>query len=141
MKQAFTPEGAANVLAHLYALPDDALQMEAQAFAHHLKDWLRTHFELNSHQEAYLAQLNEQATDFYAQLGGFAMRHRLPITLDVAPKESVESVKSVKSVKKGDKDDQGKIVYTKSTVTAVANGRGEILPEGELVYCIRYNLL
>lgn len=125
MKQPFTPEGAANVLASLYKLPDNALMLEAQAFSQHLKLWLRQHFELNAHQEAYLAQLNEQATTFYAQLGGFAMQYRLPITLNVAAKEP-------------DKDDQGKIVYTNSTVTPVANAQGEMMPEGELCYCVRY---
>lgn len=128
MKQPFTPEGAANVLARLYALPDDALQMEAQAFAHHLKDWLRAHFELNAHQEAYLEQLNAEATTFYAQQGSFCMANRLPIKLEVAPKQATTN----------GKDDQGKIVYTENKATAIANSEGELLAEGTLYYHIRY---
>jgi len=135
MKQPFSPEGAANVLASLYQLPDDALNLEAQAFNADLKNWLRQHFELNSHQAEYLEQLNPEATAFYAQQGSFAMQHRLPISLDVAAKENADEEDPEEE---GDKDKQGKIVYTKSSVTAVADGEGTMLPEGALYYYIRY---
>ena len=127
MKQPFTPEGAANMLAALYNLSDPALKIEALAFTHDLKMWLSVHFELNSHQELYLQQLNESATEFYAQLGGFALINRLPITLDVAPLPTDPP-----------KDDQGKIVYTLSSLNATANGEGGSVATGELTYCIRY---
>lgn len=130
MKQPFTPEGAANVLANLYALPNDELQLEAQAFGHNLKQWLVQHFELNAHQEAYLEQLNAEATTFYAQQGSFCMANRLPIKLEVAPKQATTNGNG--------KDDQGKIVYTENKATATANDKGEMLAEGALYYHIRY---
>lgn len=128
MKQAFTPEGAATVLANLYNLSDHALKIEALVFTHDLKMWLREHFALNTHQELYLEQLNESATDFYAQLGGFALSNRLPITLDVAPL----------ATEPPPKDEQGKIVYTLTSLGTAANGEGKSVAAGELTYCIRY---
>lgn len=131
MKEQFTAEGAAKLVANLYQLPQKDLANEAAAFSRDLKTWLSEHFELNTHQVVYLAKLNEQACDFYAQLGGFAMLHRLPIALDVAALATDPPPSE-------DTDEQGKIVYTKNSMTTVANGEGEMQPVGELTYCIRY---
>ncbi|WAC39045.1 hypothetical protein [Pedobacter sp. SL55] len=130
MKHAFTPGGAAKVLANLYALTDSALAIEAQAFSNDLKNWLHQHFELNSHQTLYLAQLNPEATGFYATQGAFALQNRLPIYLEVGEHESQDGEEGG--------NNQGKIIYTKGSATAVTDGQGQLFAEGELYYCIRY---
>lgn len=130
MKQAFTKEGAAKVLANLYQLSQDELEKEAVALREDFKRWLSTKFEMNTHQTAYLEKLNPKAGEFYGQMGSFALQHRLPITLDIAAKD--EDTPPAKD------DEQGKIVYTKNSTTAVANDKGEMQAVGELSYCIRY---
>lgn len=123
-KPSFTPAGVEQVLQGLYAQSNQIIEEEAKALRADLRNWLAQHFELNPHQQEFINKLHNDAIAHYAHLGAFAINNRLPVTLAVAPKD--------------EDDEQGKIVYTDTNVTPVANGTGSYTTTGGLTYHIRY---
>ena len=108
-KFPFKNEGATELVAALYALPDAALHVEADEAHANFADWLLKHFTFEPSQVAYLGSMSTSLLDFMGAQVAMAMRHRLSLTL-------------VKPEYKGLRD--SKLIETKSNIDADGDGSG-----------------
>lgn len=119
----FTSEGASALIAALYALPDAALQQEANHVNADFAGWLISKFELEPSQIAYLAGMSATLLSFMASQISFAMRHRLKLAL-------------VKPLQRSTRDT--KLIETKTKIDAGGDGDGSENAEGEVIVEISY---
>lgn len=122
-KFPFTSEGAAALVASLYAMGDTALQAEALAAQTDFSAWLISHFDFDSSQVAYLSGMSSHLLGYMGAQVGMALWHRLPLTL-------------VKPLSRGLVD--SKLIETKSKIDADGDSEGEENAEGYVTVTISY---
>lgn len=88
MAYPFTPTGASDLLAALYALSDADLQIEADALRSDFKSWVETKFTLDSDQTAYLNGMNDNMTHYLSEQCHLCLINRLTINLEKPPTPS-----------------------------------------------------
>lgn len=123
-KIPFTPQGFATLQAELYALPDPALQAEADAVFNDYVSWVQDHVILNADQVTYLEGL---AAVFIAQLASrasIAFINRLPLILVLPPNYSATDV--------------GKWFLDGSTIVALNSPGQAVTATGELIYEMQF---
>lgn len=107
-KPPLSPSGIESLQDSLYALPDDLLLAEADAFEQDMSVWVRAHFSLNAHQEHFLDHhLSLPFVDYVEVRVSFAMRHRLPVHYTI--EGSIPTLRD---------DDQGKILQGNDRTSA-----------------------
>ena len=125
-KKQFTSVGVQALQQELYALSDDALQVEANAARSEFQDWLIDHFELTNSQKAYVDNLDP---DFIAHASGLVSHyigHRLPMSLNAeAPPED-------------DDEGRGKLILFNESQQVVYRQTEGALATGHLQVSIRY---
>ncbi|WP_028296199.1 hypothetical protein [Olivibacter sitiensis] len=85
-KPTLDPNGVQQVLAALYALPDAALQTEADTLAADFQGWLHTHFELTAEQGLFIdTKMTVGFLGYVATHVPYVLVHRLPIHYTVPP--------------------------------------------------------
>ena len=122
-KFPFTSEGAAELVAALYALPDAELQMEAAEANADFGLWLVKHFAFEPSQVAYLGSMSPTLLSFMGAQVAMAMRHRLKLEL-------------VKPLNKGLRD--SKLIETKSKIDAEGDDSGGENADGSVIIEISY---
>ncbi|WP_293298547.1 hypothetical protein [Pedobacter sp. UBA4863] len=122
-KFPFTSEGAAELVAALYALPDAALQAEAAEANADFSGWLLKHFAFEASQVAYLGSMSQTLLSFMGTQVAMAMRHRLKLEL-------------IKPLNKGLRD--SKLIETKSKIDADGGADGEENASGSVTVEISY---
>lgn len=130
-KQPFDENGLQQLLNELYALPDQELSEQAYAFRNQPKLWINGHFELDQQQLHFLEEMSPEATTFLAQQGGFAIEHRLPITLTKINQPQDAGGKE-------DEPKQDKWFTTKSSLSASAAIDGQSTAGGSLELEVAY---
>ncbi len=128
-KQPFDEDGLQVVLSTLYSLPDDDLREEAYALRNHPKLWIYGHFDLDEQQLAFLENLSATVNTFLGQQGGFAIEHRLPITL---------SKTEVPKTTRQDGKEDDKWFKPISNLAIDTNGQGQCIASGSLDLKITY---
>ena len=124
-KFPFTSEGAAELVAALYALPDPALQTEAADANADFAEWLLKHFAFEPSQVAYLGSMSPTLLSFMGAQVAMAMRHRLPLTL-------------VKPLTKAAALRDSKLIETKSNIDTDGDGNGGENASGSVSIEISY---
>lgn len=122
-KQPFTNVGFINQQTVLYALPNEQLFLVADDIALNFKQWMNEHFELDSTQVQFLANLDNRAIHFLATQTNIAVANRLQITLE-KPED--------------DDDKTGKIIKPKSNFIAIDSVNGTYQVTGDLRIEIYY---
>jgi len=122
-KFPFTSEGAAELVAALYALPDAELQMEAAEAHTDFAQWLLKHFLFEPAQVAYLGDMSPNLLSFMGGQVSIAMRHRLPLRL-------------IKPLNSGLRD--SKLIETKSNIAASGGSSGSESASGSVTVAISY---
>ncbi len=125
MKYPFTNAGFIALQQQLYQLDDQSLSAEANLIQTNFGQWLFSNFELSPNQQSFFSQLNASAVALYGSETAFAVANRLMVTLD-------------KDEKDKDKDEQGKIIWSTSSLSAKA-GINSFEPSGTLTFYIRYS--
>ncbi|MPT36344.1 MAG: hypothetical protein E2604_14965 [Flavobacterium sp.] len=80
-KQPLTPVGVQNKLTELYALADLALQTEALTIQSFFKEWVKANFTLNTKQDEYLDNLNNQIAAYFGSQCSICFSNKLPIDI------------------------------------------------------------
>lgn len=124
-KFPFTEEGFQALQKELYQLNDDMLAAEADQIKDSFTAWLPSRFELAQKQIDFLNKQNKAYVVFMAAQTSFAVGNRLPVAM---AKEDAAA----------NGDDQGKIVYTKSSLTASNAHPTGFVAGGELLFLISY---
>lgn len=122
MKYPFTNEGFVALQEQLQHLDNQSLSQEANVIRSDFSQWLLTNFELDHQQQTFLTQLASSALSLYGAQTAFAIENRLTVALDKDEK---------------DKDEQGKVIWDSSSLTAKA-GMNSFEPSGTLTFYIRY---
>lgn len=122
MKYPFTNEGFVALQAQLHQLDNQALANEAKLIQADLGQWLQSKFEFSPQQQTFLSNLPSSAVALYSAETAFAVENRLMVTLDKDEK---------------DKEEQGKIIWDKSSLSA-RSGMNGIEASGTLTFYIRY---
>ncbi|WP_353196916.1 hypothetical protein [Parapedobacter defluvii] len=124
-KKPFTSVGVQALQQELYALPDDALHVEASAARDEFQEWLLAHFELTDKQMHYIETLD---SDFVEQASGLVSHyvgHRLPMSLNAeTPPEEDEG--------------RGKLILFNESQQVVYRQLEGSLATGHLQVTIRY---
>ncbi|MGY3055238.1 hypothetical protein ACVWYG_003453 [Pedobacter sp. UYEF25] len=105
----FTNEGFQDLQQQLYVLTDLELESEAAEIRTDFIAWMISNFALQPSQLIFIGGIEVKAARWLAEQTAFAIENRLPISLQ---KETPE-----------EDDEQGKIIWPKSTLTATA-GQG-----------------
>ena len=108
-KYPFNNGGFQDLQQQLYVLTDVELEVEAAAIRTDFINWMDSNFDLQPAQLMFIAAIDVKAARWLAEQTAFAIENRLPISLQ---KETAE-----------EDDEQGKIIWPKSTLTATA-GQG-----------------
>ena len=108
MKKPFTPAGLQELLDTLYALSDDALQLEAATLAADLRTWLANNFILLPDQLSYLAAVDNRQISNAAADGQYFITNRLAIIM----------LKEEKPATAAKGDSEGKFFGLKRTKTS-----------------------
>lgn len=124
-KFPFNPAGLSALLAELYQLSDEALAVEALQIDHAFDSWVAAHFSLTERQLAYLHAIDPKAKKFLAFNGSFAVGNRLPIVLHISGEANGS-------------DEQGKIIWPKSSLSARSGGGSSFAAAGSLTIDIIY---
>lgn len=124
MKYPFTNAGFIALQQQLHQLDDQSLLTEANLIQTNFGQWLFSKFELSPSQQFFFSQLNASAVSLYSSETAFAVANRLMVTLDKEDKDK-------------DKDEQGKIIWSISSLSARA-GINSFEPSGTLTFYIRY---
>src|SRR5690554_885057 len=77
----FTPQGVQDKLDTIYALPDEALLLEANEIEVNFVDWMKSNFLLDAYQTDFLESIAEEAINYYGSQCALCFRHRLEIIL------------------------------------------------------------
>ncbi|HRB71506.1 MAG TPA: hypothetical protein PK776_06620 [Flavobacterium sp.] len=80
-KQPMTEVGVQNKLTELYLLSETALQTEALTVQAYFKEWVKANFTLNTKQDEYLDNLNNQIADYFGSQCSVCFSNKLPVTL------------------------------------------------------------
>lgn len=124
-KPHLTPSGVQELLDTLYALPDALLAGEAEALGTDFKGWIRHHFLLTPHQEAFLEdEVTPAFVDYVSLRVPFALLHRLPITFTVHDVPTTHGDGQRKDEKELGKIVTGKDKTSQSTGTGSSGTRG-----------------
>ncbi|MDQ8005257.1 MAG: hypothetical protein REI64_10690 [Pedobacter sp.] len=121
----FTTAGAAELMQALYGLDDVALKQEADLVLADFSSWLISKFNFDDSQVNYLNGMSKILLQFTGSQVSFAMRHRLPITLEKPLQRSVSARDT-------------KLIETKTKIDASGDGDGNENAEGEVVIEISY---
>ncbi len=106
-KYPFSNEGFQGLQQQLYALTNADLDAQAVAIRTGLSAWMDLNFELQPSQLQFINSLETKAVRWLAEQTAFAIENRLPISL-------------TKDTPTENDDEQGKIIWPKSTLTATA---------------------
>lgn len=126
-KFPFTATGFTQLQEQLYLLPDAQLEAEAAQIQHNFDDWMASHFELSAAQLLFLSAIDNRLHALLAAQTSFAVGNRLPILL-------------LKANPVAEGDEQGKIIWPKSTLTAIWGPNTTYMPSGILEIHIDYRL-
>lgn len=80
-QQPFTSEGAALLISELYSLPQQQLQLQADAAKANLRSWLQNHFVLDANQVSYINAIDNAWIDYTGNQLWLALSNRLPVEL------------------------------------------------------------
>lgn len=123
LKYPFSNEGFILLQQTLYYLNDAALAATTTAIRQDFKQWLAETFELRDSQQQFLFSIDERSAQRFGQETAFAIENRLPILLKKEPKSH--------------KDEQGKIIWDVSTLSAQSGSKG-FQASGMLCFHIAY---
>lgn len=126
-KFPFTATGFIRLQEQLYLLTASQLEAEAAQIQHDFDDWMATHFELSAQQLRFLTAIDSRLHALLAAQTSFAVGNRLPILL-------------LKADPPAEGDEQGKIIWPKSTLTAIGGINTPYMPSGMLEIHIDYLL-
>lgn len=118
-----TTDGAAALIAQLYALPDAQLQLEALSAHANFGEWLLQKFQLETSQVAYLSGMSLPYLNYIGANVAYAMLNRLELVL-------------LKPLEKGLRDT--KLIETKVTTNSTGDGNGNNSANGSVVFEISY---
>lgn len=124
IKFPFDNAGFVALQTQCYQLTDEALRLEAEKISTDFDLWMADNFELTARQLAYLLAIDARAKSLLAFDTSFAIGNRLPISLHVEGEPNG--------------DDQGKIIWPKSSFTAHSGGSIGYEAGGTLQINIRY---
>lgn len=124
-RQPFNESGLQLLLAELYALPNERLNVESMLLREAPKAWIERHFLLNDAQQKFLDHMPGRVLAFIGEQGSFAIGNRLEVLLE---KEREPS---------GD-DDQDKLFKPKSNLFISTDNQGNTIAGGNLVLEIKY---
>lgn len=122
-KYPFSNEGFTLLQQALYHQDDASLATAAALVRKDFRAWLIAHFELRESQQQFLLHIDERSAQRFAQETAFAIENRLAILLKKEPKAH--------------KDEQGKIIWDVSTLTAQSGSSG-FKASGTLCFHIAY---
>lgn len=124
-KFPFTTAGFNALQQQLYALTDQALLVESEHIKNNFTVWMAAHFSLSEKQLLFLNAIDERAKSLISFETSFAVGNRLPVLLQKAepPAEGEE---------------QGKIIWPKSTLSAAWGTQTPYQPSGTLTIHIDY---
>lgn len=112
--QPMTPTGVQLKLDELYALPDSALQAEAEALRADYQGWITANFSLTTEEQTNLANLNAKFVEYVAFNSAFAMEFRLPIPLTTINPQAASKLVRTASALVVTNDDTGGITASGS---------------------------
>jgi hypothetical protein len=124
-KFPFNEAGFIALQEELYQLSDDLLTAQAKQIETTFENWVMTNFELSQSQIDFMKNLDQRYLGFMASQTSFAVGNRLPVSL--AKEDPPAST-----------DEQGKIVYTKSSLTASNAQPTGFVAGGDLLFMITY---
>ncbi|RZK51249.1 MAG: hypothetical protein EOO91_21100 [Pedobacter sp.] len=125
-KFTFNNEGFQALQSELHQLSDEDLAKEALQIEANFTQWVGTNFYLDESQLSYLGAIDPRAQRLLAFNTGFAIANRLPISLN--------------KMENATEEEQGKIIWPKSSLTATSGGRDGFTASGELEINIRYEV-
>lgn len=132
-KYPFTNAGFQALQIELYALSNPELHLEAEKIRADFKSWMNGHFILSQDQLQFLSNINDEARTFIAFQTSFAVKNRLPVYLNKILKNPGIQINA------GEEPPvDGKIIRTKSKLTAGSDNQGGFNPSGELEIEISY---
>ncbi|MBB2146920.1 hypothetical protein GM921_15555 [Pedobacter sp. LMG 31464] len=108
----------------LYNLNDEVLKIEADLVLNDFDYWMNNHFELSVNQLCFLKCIDARAKPLITFNTSFAIENRLLIILNKA--------------RNSNSDEQGKIIWHKSTLTASSGGNTGYRASGTLEINIAY---
>lgn len=111
-KAPFNSLGVSQLISVLYALSNEALNLELSDFEIDPRKWLAAHFNFTESQIAYLAQMDSLFLDNMALEIGDHLENREPVAL-------------LKEDRPKDGDDRGKLLqfsYTSKDIYSLASG-------------------
>lgn len=123
-KLPFTCKGFQDLQDQLYLQSDDALMQEAKKIQDDFTSWMDEHFELRQTQLLYLISIDKRVLMLIAFETSFAIANRLPIRLNKGEAFNDEQ--------------QGKIIWPKSTIVAFSGDKGQYFAKGALEINIEY---
>ena len=120
----FSTVGVEDMLTQLYALPDAALFLQAEAIKLGFKLWIKDHFVLTENQIRFLTSMSHEVSKSYAEQCSFCFLHRLNVKLisPVPPQVS----------------GYAKWIGSGSTVAVKTDAAGETLISGTLTFTVSY---
>lgn len=121
-----TPEGAAEKLADLYALPDLELAVQAMAIAVDFKAWIKSNFSLTPAQVTYVDGMNASASRFFGAQCSACFLNRINIEL-VYPEPPTTP-------------GYAKWTGSESKVRMATDGNGNMQLTGSLIFTISYEV-
>lgn len=123
-KFPFDNAGFLALQTQLYQWSDEALTRESEKIRADFDLWMAANFELSERQRAYLLSIDARAKLLLAFDTSFAIENKLPISLKVEGEPNG--------------DDQGKIIWPKSSLTASSGGSIGYEAGGTLQINIKY---
>ncbi|RYF25072.1 MAG: hypothetical protein EOO42_04510 [Flavobacteriales bacterium] len=125
-KFPFNNEGFQALQANFYQLSDEELNHEALQIEANFTQWVETNFYLDEKQVSYLGAIDARVQRLLAFNTSFAIANRLPIALNKTENDT--------------KDEQGKIIWPESSLTAISGGADGFTARGSLAINIRYQV-
>lgn len=123
-KFPFSNVGFHSLQSELYQLNDEQLLIVSQSVDTNFDHWMKEHFEISEQQFSYLKLIDPKVKKLLSFNTSFALANRLPISL---AKDG-----------EGTGDDQGKIIWPKSTLSAKSGGQLGFEASGSLTIHISY---
>ncbi|MFN0291949.1 hypothetical protein [Pedobacter helvus] len=128
-KFPFTDQGAADLIATLYQLSDQDLQLEANTAGSDFSLWISEYFELDQDQLDYLDGVDPQWIGHAAADTKVFLENRKPILLH----------KMSKPVQKSENGDRGKLLDLDKKQSANYSEQNGYSESEELLFSISYN--
>lgn len=123
-QQPLIPAGVNNKTAELYALPNNALIIEANAVRADFIAWLNVNFVLNSSQLAWLNGMDTRWITYAAFSTGLAIENRLPVIFNAPVPLPPASISKMAKT-------ENKITVTYSEITGFS-------PQGHVEFTLTY---